>query len=87
MLFFTSAAELAKRFFLGELDVMASNKRAGNGTASQNPKKPKNDGESQGDPSAFEMELAMFEEEMDIDFSQQSEGRLRPQSLLVKADG
>ena len=56
-------------------ETMASNKRAVNGGGSLNAKKPRNDVESQEDPSAFEMELAMFDEEMDIDFSQQSEGK------------
>ena len=56
---------------------MASNKRAVNGGGSQHAKKPRNDAESQEDPSAFEMELAMFDEEMDIDFSQQSEGKYK----------
>lgn len=54
---------------------MASNKRGSATGGSQNPKKPRNDGESQEDPTAFEMELAMFEDDdMDIDFSQESHG-------------
>jgi len=52
--------------------VMAANKRSAP-THNYDGKKSKKGGGSQEDPSAFEMELALFEEEMDIDFSQESE--------------
>ena len=53
---------------------MAANKRQSS-QSSQSSKKAKHDGESQEDPSAFEMELAMFEEEdMELLLSQESEG-------------
>ncbi|KAF6018928.1 POLD1 [Bugula neritina] len=51
---------------------MAANKRSAP-THNYDGKKSKKGGGSQEDPSAFEMELALFEEEMDIDFSQESE--------------
>lgn len=54
---------------------MASNKRSTSTNSSQSNKKAKNDApDSQFDQSAFELELAMFEDDMDVQVSQESEG-------------
>lgn len=53
---------------------MASTKRGQTSSTTPSNKKTKKDADSQEGPTDFEMELAMLDDDMGIEFSQESEG-------------